>query len=90
MLFDEDFFDFESIIEAIHRGAFNEIVRRWDIGTDRSIIGYMFKEKADIKKTAEDLGFDEEFIKNRIKRIVSKYDVLCDFSNHESFSRRGR
>ena len=50
----------------------------------------MFKEKADIKKTAEDLGFDEEFIKNRIKRIVSKYDVLCDFSNHESFSRRGR
>ena len=89
-MFDIESIDFEAIVEAIQRGVFNEMMRRWDTATDRAIINYIFSEKANIKKVSEDLGYEEDFIKTRIIYIVSHYDSLCNFANHESFSRRGR
>lgn len=89
-MFDIKAIDFEPIVETIQRGLFNEMMRRWDTAIDRSIINYIFSEKADIKKASEDLGFEEDFIKMRIIHIISHYDSLCNFANHESFSRRGR
>ena len=80
----------EQIVSAIHKGEFNEMIDQWSYGTDRAIINYMYKEKADIKKAADYYGCEEDFIKNRIRYIVSSFDKLNENQNHESFSKRGR
>lgn len=84
------FLYFEQVVNAIHKVVFNEMMSYWRDGTDRAIIFYMYNEQASIVKVAEDLGYDEDFIKKRINRIVSYYDSQYEFQNHESFSRRGR
>lgn len=85
-----NFIYYEQIVHAIHQGEFNAMMLKWQDGTDRAIVFYMFKEQANIAKVAKDLGFEEDFIKKRIKNIVSYYDRLYDLPNHESFTKTGR
>lgn len=80
----------EIIVEAIHQGLYNERMLQWDNTTDRAIFFHMYEKKADIKSTANYFGLEENFIKERIKDIVSNFNKQNEASNDESFSQSGR
>lgn len=84
------FMYYEQVVHAIHQGEFNAMMLKWQDGTDRAIIFYMYNKQVNIEEVAKYLGFEEDFIKKRIKNIVSYYDKLYDLPNHESFSKTGR